>query len=92
MTNITRTHWQPAPDALDELCDPVHGIAVMRHDAAHAPLHVHQPPVAARVQQQPALALAVVRQWHLRNSHESSAQSMEQCLGARCRRTNLHRA
>ena len=85
MTNITRTHSQPAPDALDELCDPVHCIAVMRHDAAYAPLHVHQPPVAAREQQQPALALAVVRQWHLRNSYESSAQSIEQWLDARCR-------
>ena len=31
---------QPAPDALDELRDTVHCVAVVRHDAAHAPLHM----------------------------------------------------
>jgi len=50
----------PAPDALDESCDTVHRVAVMRHDAAHAPLHMHEPPVAAREQQMAALARAVV--------------------------------
>jgi hypothetical protein len=38
---------QPAPDALDESRDTVHCVAVVCHDAAHAPLHVHQTPVAA---------------------------------------------
>jgi hypothetical protein len=50
----------PAPDALDESRDAVNRVAVVRHDAAHAPLHMHQPPVAAREQQMPALARAVV--------------------------------
>ena len=57
---------QPAPDALDELRDAVHSVAVVRHDAAHAPLHMHQPPVAAREQQMSALARAVISQRHLR--------------------------
>ena len=64
-----RCNARPAPDAFDELCDSVHSIAVMRHDAAHAPLHMHEPPVAAREQQMPALALAVVRQRHLCLNH-----------------------
>jgi hypothetical protein len=59
---------RPAPDALDELRDSVHCVAVVRNDAAYAPLHIHQPPVSAREQQQPALARAVVREWHLRRN------------------------
>jgi hypothetical protein len=54
------TGRQLAPDALDKSRDAVNRVAVMRHDAAHAPLHVHQPPVAAREQQMSTLALAVV--------------------------------
>jgi hypothetical protein len=69
------THSRPSPDALDEPRDAVHGVAVVRHDAAHSPLNVHQPPVAAREQQQTALARAVVCQWHLSKSHASLALS-----------------
>ena len=65
---------QPVPDALDELCHTMHRVAVVRHDAAHAPPHVHQPPVAAREQQQPALALAVISQRHLRESQVARVQ------------------
>ncbi len=61
---------RPAPDALDELRDTVHCVAIVRHDAAHTPLHMHQPPVSAREHQQPALARAVVRK---RNLHKSNA-------------------
>ena len=57
---------QPAPDALDELRDAVHRVAVVRHDAAHAPLHMHQLSVPACEQQMAALALAVISQRHLR--------------------------
>ena len=42
-----RCNARPAPDAFDELCDAVHSIAVMRHDAAHAPLHMQQASVGA---------------------------------------------
>ena len=72
---------QSAPDALDEPRNPVHGVAVVRHDAAHAPLHVHQPPITASEQQMPALALAVVRQRHLRLIDVRKAQStmLTQC-------------
>jgi hypothetical protein len=42
-----RCNARPAPDAFDELCDTVHSIAVMRHDTAHAPLHVQQAAVGA---------------------------------------------
>jgi hypothetical protein len=47
----------------------VHGVAVMRHDAAHAAAHMHQPPVTAREEQHPALALAVAREGYLPGSH-----------------------
>ena len=72
---------QSAPDALDETRNPVHGVAFVRHDAAHAPLHMHQPPITASEQQMPALALAVVRQRHLRLIDVRKAQStiLTQC-------------
>jgi hypothetical protein len=57
----------PAPDALDELRNTMHGVTVVRHDAADAPLHLHQTTVSACEQQQPALARAIVREWHLRS-------------------------
>lgn len=63
------THWPPvssAPDALDESRHAVHGIAIVRHDAADVSLHVHQLAVVARKQQQPALACAVVCEWNLK--------------------------
>ncbi len=47
----------------------MHRVAIMRHDAAHAPLHMHQPPVAAGEKQQAALARAVVRKRYLRTVH-----------------------
>jgi len=56
-------------DALDESSDAVHGIAIVRHDAAHAPLHVHQPPVAACEQQLSAFARAVVSEGNLHRNH-----------------------
>ncbi len=62
---ISSTGHQLAPDALDKSRDAVHSVAVVRHDAAHAPLHMHQPPVAAREQEMSALALAVVGEGHL---------------------------
>jgi hypothetical protein len=43
----------------------VHCVAVVRHDAAYAPLHVHQPAVAAGEKQQAALARAIVRKRYL---------------------------
>ena len=61
----------PAPDALDELRHTVHGVAVVRHDAAHAALHVHQAAVGACEEQHTALARAVVSERNLRNSHAS---------------------
>ena len=61
----------PAPDAFDETRDAMHGVAVMSHDAAHAPLHVRQLPVAAREEQQATLARAVVCQGNLRARQSS---------------------
>ena len=49
----------------------MHGVAVMSHDAAHAPLHVRQLPVAAREEQQATLARAVVCQGNLRARQSS---------------------
>ena len=66
-----RCKARPAPDALDELRHTVHGVAVVRHDAAHAALHVHQAAVGACEEQMPALARAVVSERNLRNSHAS---------------------
>ena len=68
------TRSRPSPDALDELRDTVHSIAVVRHHAAHAPLNVHQPPVAACEKQQATLARAVVRKRYLRTSRVRIAQ------------------
>ena len=59
-----RTH-EHSPRAFDELRDAMNGIAIMRHDAAHVSLHVHQLPGIAREQQQPAFARAVVCERHL---------------------------
>ena len=60
-----------APDALDELRDTVHGVAVVRHDAAHAALHVQQAAVGACEKQQPAFACTVVSERNLSSSHAS---------------------
>jgi hypothetical protein len=65
---------RPAPDAFDKLCDTVYIIAVVRNDAAHAAMHMHQPPVTAREEQQPTQALTVVSQWHLRKKHVSNTK------------------
>ncbi len=70
---------QLAPDALDKSRDAVHRVAVVRHDAAHAPLHVHQPPVAAREQQMSALALAVVGEGDLCLKHVRKALCTSRC-------------
>jgi hypothetical protein len=69
-------HSHPAPDALDELRNTMHGVTVVRHDAADAPLHLHQTTVSAREQQQPALARAVVREGHLRRNDALKCRCM----------------
>ena len=55
-----------SPDAFDELRDTVHSVAIMRHDAARAAMHMRQVAISTGEEQQPALASAVVGQWHLR--------------------------
>jgi hypothetical protein len=77
-----------APDALDKLRDTVHRVAVMRHDAAHAATNMHQPPVTAREEQHPALALAVARQGYLPRSHVPNKQQTWMQRAS----TRLHRA
>jgi hypothetical protein len=52
----------------------MHGVAVVRQYAAHAPLHVSELPVAACKQQKAALACAVVRQGNLRGCHARAAR------------------
>jgi hypothetical protein len=69
-----RCNARPAPDAFDELRHTVHSVAVVRHDAAHAPLHVHQAAVGACEEQHTALARAVVSERNLRNSHASDTK------------------
>ncbi len=64
--STAENHLNPVPDALHETSDAMHRVAVMRRDAAHAPLHVSQLPVAAREEQQAALARAVVCEGNLR--------------------------
>ena len=67
----SNTQHQPhahhhSPDAFDELRNTVHSVAIMRHDAARVAMHMRQMSITAGEEQQPALASAVVRQWHLR--------------------------
>jgi hypothetical protein len=91
-----RTRYSPgqqsAPDALDESRDAVHGVAVVRHHAAHAPLNVHQPPVAACEKQQATLARAVVRKRYLRTSRVRIAQLHNKRAEERSMSNDLHRA
>ena len=62
-----------APGALDESRDTVHGVAVVRQYAAHAPLHVSELPVTACEHQKSALAFAVVREGNLCECHACGA-------------------
>ncbi len=47
----------------------MHSVAIVRHNAAGAPMHMHQTTVSACEKQQPALARAVIRERHLRESY-----------------------
>jgi hypothetical protein len=47
----------------------MHSVAVVRRDAADAPMHMHQTTVSACEKQQPAFARAVICERHLRESH-----------------------
>ena len=89
-SNRCNNNWPPpgpipyALDALDKSRDAVHGVAVGRHDAIDAALHVHQTPVLAGKHQMPALARAVVREWHLRKGHASDAPRADWHVPALC--------